>query len=143
MYHIKNIKKFYYEITIKEQHLDSFGHVNNAVYLQLFEEARWEFITQNGYGLEKIKQSQKGPVILETNIKFLRELKLRESIIIETFCTEVKPKIIKVKHFIRNIEEQICTEADFILAFFDLETRKIIAQPNEWLQAVGIELNNA
>jgi len=28
-----------YEILIKEHHLDSFGHVNNAVYLELFEEA--------------------------------------------------------------------------------------------------------
>ncbi len=139
---IKNIKKFYYEVTIKEQHLDTFGHVNNAVYLQLLEEARWEFITENGYGLKEIQSLKKGPVILDTNIKFIREIKLREKIIIETFCTELKPKIIKIKHFIRNIENQTCTEAEFIMAFMDLETRKIINQPLEWIKALGIELTD-
>ena len=34
-----------YEKTILEQHLDTFGHVNNAAYLVLYEEARWDFIT--------------------------------------------------------------------------------------------------
>ena len=29
-----------YDKTILEQHLDTFGHVNNAVYLSLYEEAR-------------------------------------------------------------------------------------------------------
>ncbi|MGY3804537.1 acyl-CoA thioesterase [Pigmentibacter ruber] len=138
MSNIKNIQKFYYELTIKEHHLDTFGHVNNAVYLELFEEARWEFISENGYGLKKIQNEKKGPIILDTSIKFLKELKLREKIIIETFCTEVSKKIIKIKHFIRNSENTICTEADFTMAFFDLERRKIIEQPKEWLQALGI-----
>lgn len=60
MSNIKNIQKFYYELTIKEHHLDTFGHVNNAVYLELFEEARWEFISENGYGLKKIQNEKKG-----------------------------------------------------------------------------------
>ncbi len=66
---IRNIKKFYYEVIIKEQHLDTFGHVNNAVYMQLFEEARWEFITENGYGLKEIQLLKKGPVILYLILK--------------------------------------------------------------------------
>ena len=37
---------FEYELVIKECHLDSFGHVNNAIYVQLYEEARWDFITK-------------------------------------------------------------------------------------------------
>ena len=45
-------KIFEYPLTIKEFHLDTFGHVNNATYLQIYEEARWEFINQNGYATE-------------------------------------------------------------------------------------------
>ena len=37
-----------YEVVIREHHLDVFGHVNHAVYLELFEEARWELVTANG-----------------------------------------------------------------------------------------------
>ena len=48
---------FVYETLIRESHLDTFGHVNNATYLQLYEEARWELITRNGYGLAKVRES--------------------------------------------------------------------------------------
>ena len=37
---------FEYPVIIREQHLDSYGHVNNATYLQLAEEARWEMMHQ-------------------------------------------------------------------------------------------------
>ena len=36
---------FIYHTQIKEKDLDTLGHVNNAKYLELFEEARWDFIT--------------------------------------------------------------------------------------------------
>ena len=35
-------KVFTYPLLIKETYLDTFGHVNNATYLTLFEEARWD-----------------------------------------------------------------------------------------------------
>ena len=45
---------FRYPLTILEKHLDSFGHVNNATYLHLYEEARWDFITKRGFGLARV-----------------------------------------------------------------------------------------
>lgn len=30
-----------YPVVIREHHLDTFGHVNNAAYLDILEEARW------------------------------------------------------------------------------------------------------
>jgi YbgC/YbaW family acyl-CoA thioester hydrolase len=73
-----------YPVTIRETHIDSLGHVNNAVYLTLFEEARWEWITAGGYGLAEIKQYRQSPVILDVTAKFQREVHLRESVVIES-----------------------------------------------------------
>lgn len=73
-----------YPLRILEGHLDTFGHVNNAVYLAICEEARWDLLTKNGYGLEKIMATKIGPTILEIKINFLKELKLRDEIVIET-----------------------------------------------------------
>jgi acyl-CoA thioester hydrolase len=64
---------FEYEVLIKEQHLDSYGHVNNATYLALYEEARWEAITQRGYGYKTVHETGLGPIVLEVNVKFLKE----------------------------------------------------------------------
>ena len=33
---------------IRTFHTDSFGHVNNAKYLELLEEARWRYAEDNG-----------------------------------------------------------------------------------------------
>ena len=73
-------KIFEYTVLILESHLDSFGHMNNATYLKLYEEARWDFITANGFGLEVIQREQKGPVILDLQVRFKREIKNREKI---------------------------------------------------------------
>ena len=81
-------KNFEYKIQILEHHLDSFGHVNNAKYLELYEQARWDFITKNGYGIDKIIQEKKGPVILDVNCRFKSEILNRETITIKSETVE-------------------------------------------------------
>ena len=87
----------YYELVIRESHLDTFGHVNNATYLQIFEEARWEMITKNGYGFDIVHTTQKGPIILEAHLKFLKELKLREKIKVSATLLSYEKKIGQLK----------------------------------------------
>lgn len=58
-----------YEVVIRESHLDTFGHVNNATYLTLFEEARWDIVRSRGFGLDDIKRTGLGPTLLEVNVK--------------------------------------------------------------------------
>ena len=63
---------FSYPIYIKESYLDTFGHVNNATYLTLLEEARWDLLNKNSYGLKKIQETGLGPTILEIKLSFLK-----------------------------------------------------------------------
>lgn len=129
--------KFTYPIQIKEHHLDTFGHMNNATYLEILEEARWEFITSRGYGLKKIQETGLGPTILEINIKFKKELRLREYINIDSQLVSIKGKIAHLQQVIRNAEDEIVCEANFTLAFFDLRARKLVSFTPEWLYAIG------
>jgi YbgC/YbaW family acyl-CoA thioester hydrolase len=133
-------RKFSCEVMINESHLDSFGHVNNAVYLELYEQARWEFITENGYGLDRIQSSQQGPVVLDLQVKFKREIKNREKIIIESQTVQVlNSKIMILEQKMINSDGKVASEASFTVGFFDLKERKLIEAPKAWLQAVGIE----
>lgn len=125
-----------YPLRILEGHLDTFGHVNNAVYLAICEEARWDLITKNGYGLEKIMATGIGPTILEIKINFLKELKLRDEIIIESRLVSYKKKIGIIEHRIMRGTD-ICCTAELVLALFDLKQRKIIAPTPEWLIGIG------
>ena len=128
---------FEYRVQVKEFHLDTFGHVNNAMYLALYEEARWDFITQNGFGLDRIKSEKAGPVLLETTVKFKRELINREWITITSNPGEVNGKLMTIHQFMLKSDGKIASEASFVIGFMDLKERKLVAPPPEWLAACG------
>ena len=126
--------KSLYQFTVLETHLDTFGHINNATYLTLFEQARWEILESNNYGLRSIQSSRKGPVLLSINIFFKKEVSIREQMAIETsFVEEVNPKVIRLKQIMLNANKDICCEATFDIGFMDLEKRKLIRFSNEYI----------
>ncbi len=126
-----------YELLIREHHLDSYGHVNNATYLALYEEARWEAITANGYGYKKVHETGLGPVILEINLKFFKELKLREKIRITLEVVSYENKICMLKQQMLRENNEVASEAMLTTSFFDLKNRKIILPNADWLKAIG------
>lgn len=130
-------KKHHYDLTIREHHLDSFGHVNNATYIQIFEEARWEMITGWGYGFKEVHELKIGPVILELQTFFKKELRLRQKIRIETQMIGYKGKIGDIRQVIFNEANEVCTEITIKFGVFDLRSRKLIEPSAEWLKATG------
>ncbi len=128
---------FEYSILIREHHLDSYGHVNNATYLSLFEEARWEVITQRGYGYQKVHETGQGPVILEVHMKFQKELKLRENIRITLEVLSYEGKISKLKQTMIKPDGEVACELVMMAGFFDLKARRLIAPTPEWSKAIG------
>ncbi len=128
---------FTHPYTIIERHLDTFGHVNNATYLQILEEARWEFITARGYGLKKIRETGMGPTILDCHIKFIKELRLRQAITISTQTISYEKKIAVIRQSIQNADSDLCCEANFTIGLFDTTARKLVLPTAEWLYAIG------
>ncbi len=135
----QEFREYTYEMKIKEFHLDTFGHVNNAIYLSILEEARWDFVTANGYGLKEVLTLKKGPVVLEVNIKYKKELKNRENIKIISRFGKPDKKIFTINQNIycgENFSELAC-EAIITAGFMDLATRKLMMPTPEWFKAVG------
>ncbi|KTC64739.1 Thiesterase [Legionella adelaidensis] len=135
---MSDFKTFTYHTIIKEHHLDTFSHVNNATYLQLLEEARWEFLNANGIDLHSIHQSQIGPVVLECHIKFIRELRLRQAITIESQMLSFENKVGIMRQDIVNNERELCSSTKITFGVFDMRTRKLIVPSENWLNAIGV-----
>lgn len=127
---------FYFPVVIQETSLDLYGHVNNANYLKLYEEARWDLITENGFGLERIKELLQGPIILEIKIAFLKEVKNREKIVISSQVLSYDRKICKMLQKMERDGEVVST-AEVTFGLFDIKTRKLIMPTPAWLQAIG------
>ena len=128
-----------YRVQIREGHLDSFGHVNNADYLVIFEEARWEIITERGYGLKKVHQLKIGPVILEVKMQFKRELSNREHVTIVTGVLKHSGKISTLRQVMINAKGEEACVADFVVGLFDLEARRLIDYTPEWKKALSLK----
>ncbi|UOF01119.1 acyl-CoA thioesterase [Bdellovibrio reynosensis] len=128
----------HYNITIKEYHVDSYGHVNNATYLQIYEEARWELITSKGYGFHEVHQLQQGPVILEVNVKFFKEIPLRSKIDVTTEVMNYKGKVGQLLQKMMKEDGTVASEAVFTFGLFDMKARKLIEPTEKWKKALGI-----
>lgn len=75
---------------VRGYELDSFGHLNNAVYLNYLEAARWDFckeyILHNNNGRYEFDNGL-FIVVIETNIKYIRELRLFDRVVIKSKYT--------------------------------------------------------
>ncbi|MEI6124614.1 MAG: acyl-CoA thioesterase [Bacteroidota bacterium] len=74
---------FEYRFSVRGYELDSYNHVNNAVYLNYFEQARWEIMRSVGL-LEKLVADKIFLVITEINIRYSKEACLFDNILIRT-----------------------------------------------------------
>lgn len=129
---------FEHQVLIRESHLDTFGHVNNAVYLQLFEEARWEIVSARGYGLDQVLKSRIGPTILEVRLQYKREIRNRELITIRSWVEKFSGKIMTLKQvMVKPNGDEACV-AEFTIGLFDLNQRRLIEPTDEWKRAVGL-----
>ncbi len=134
---ILSAKEFTYSYQVNGADLDPFGHMNNARYSTLYEIARWDFIEKNGFGLDKIRSEMKGPVLLNANIQFRREIKNLDQIQIISKASRVEGKYMFLNQSMTR-EGELCSRAEFMVGFFDLKERKLIAANQEWFDACGI-----
>lgn len=125
-------------LVISEAHLDSFGHLNNARYLELFEQARWDLITERGFGIEEIKRTRTGPTILEITLRFMRELAPRDAIVIRTEMLSYERKIGKLRQQMIKADGSVACEAVFTIGLFDVERRRLVEPTPAWLKAIGM-----
>lgn len=125
-------------VVISEAHLDSFGHVNNARYLELFEQARWDLITERGFGLDVITRTRTGPTILEVQMKFLRELAPRETVTLRSELISYERKIGKMRQSMLKLDGSVACEAIFTFGLFHLDQRRLVEPTPEWAHAVGV-----
>ena len=133
-----NNEIFRYEVKINESHLDVFGHVNNAVYAQLYDQARWDFITENGMGLEFIESSGIGPIVLEMNIKFLKEVRNREILTITSQVISIVRSRMIIEQQMINQKGDVVSTGQFICVIFDLKKRRPKVPTQDWLHACGV-----
>jgi len=77
-------------IEVRSYELDSFGHVNHAVYLNYFEHARFETLRAGGFSPATLDQRGEGVHVVRVEVDYRRELRLGESLQVATGVREFR-----------------------------------------------------
>jgi len=89
------------DLEVRGYELDSFNHVNNAVYLNYYEHARWQILRETGI-IDYFKNSGNFLVVIETNVKYIREIKLFDKLTIKTVVEKEDPYLFFHQEIMNN-----------------------------------------
>ena len=118
-------------LEVRFRDIDKLGHVNNAVYLSYFEQARVHFIDEV---LEnKVDWDKQGLILANTEVSFLSPILLKDKIQVETTCTKIGNKSFTLSYRIFTKEGNKATGSS-VLVCFDYTTKTSVAVPTAWKQ---------
>jgi YbgC/YbaW family acyl-CoA thioester hydrolase len=129
-----------FEIQVQSTHLDRFGHVNNSVYMEYFEWARWDWSLKNGFDFMEMIKKGVGPVLVNIEISFKKELLFRDKLFIETKFSKKSEKSFTLKQVMRNIENETVSIAFPTIVIVDKKKKKAVSVPHEILKKIDENL---
>jgi len=108
------------QIKIRGYHEDRFGHVNNARYLEMLEEARWEQFEENGLDASFFKTNGIFPVVVRQTISYRRPASAGDILRIETTVASAGRRKVVIAHQARFVaSDEVCVEAEVTIVFLD------------------------
>lgn len=73
-------------IGVRTSELDSFGHVNHAVYLNYFEHARFEALEEAGFSWSLLAERGWAIFVVRIEVDYLAEAKRQDELLVRTWA---------------------------------------------------------
>lgn len=78
------------QVKVRPTQVDTFGHMNHAAYLEVFEWARWEWAAAQGMDLARMAAEDRiGPAVLHVDLTFLKELRMHDEVCVRTWVASL------------------------------------------------------
>jgi len=111
---------------------DSYGHVNNAVYLSYFEQGRAAFFGKIGLHLDKAREAGAGPVVAHLDCTYKQSLTYPALIRVGIRTLEVGTRSFKLGQVLcREGETQPAAFGDVVCVWFDYHNQVTAPVPSE------------
>jgi thioesterase-3 len=119
------------DIKIRGYHLDLFGHVNNARYLEFLEEARWAMF-ENTADLHGLAQEGYAFTVVNINISYRRPALMNDVLAVESEITQIGRRSAIIRQTVKHKETgSIVADADVTFVIFDTREKKSAALEGE------------
>jgi acyl-CoA thioester hydrolase len=127
--------RFSYDVAVRWSDLDAFGHVNNARFLTLYEEARVAmFFT--GARARGLTSFEEGIVIARHEIDYLRPVDYSEPVRIELWISQLRPARFTVNYELFD-DDVLASRARSVCVPYNLATqypRRLTGQERDFLE---------
>jgi acyl-CoA thioester hydrolase len=121
-------------------HCDHMGHMNVMWYVGKFDEATWNLFAEMGVTAAFLRANRRGMAAVQQNITYRRELVAGDTIAVRSAFLEVREKVAKFVHEMRNAQTgEVAAICVLTGVSMDAQTRKACPFPEE-LIARGREL---
>lgn len=119
------------EIKVRGYHLDLFGHVNNARYLEFLEEARWALV-EGQIDLEDWRKRGIGFSIVNININYRRPAVMHDMLEISSWVSNIGNTSGTIHQDVRlKGTSKIIVDADVAFVMVDIKNNKPLAMKGD------------
>jgi len=124
-------------IKVRGYHLDLYGHVNNARYLEFLEEARWQWVETKA-DLGAFMERGMGFSVVNININYRRPATLGEELEIESGIKALGNRSGIVRQVVRLLgTDTVVADADVTFVIVSRETGKALPLVGELREVFG------
>ncbi|MDT0615804.1 acyl-CoA thioesterase [Streptomyces lancefieldiae] len=118
-------------VTVRGYETDTQGHLNQAVYLNYAEHARWSLLQAAGVRQADLVARGVGPVALETTLRFRRELLAGDEVEVTCAFEWGEGKTFRMRQTIRKADGTVAAEIEAVGGLMDLRERRLVADPRQ------------
>ncbi|MFI9246202.1 acyl-CoA thioesterase [Streptomyces sp. NPDC053086] len=131
---------FSVRVTVRGYETDTQGHLNQAVYLNYAEHARWSLLHAAGISQARLVGQGVGPVALETTVRYLRELLAGDEVDVTCAFEWGTGKTFRIRQEIRKADGTLAAELTAVGGLLNLAERKLVADPREVFKELATDL---
>ncbi|GHH79398.1 thioesterase [Streptomyces sulfonofaciens] len=126
-------------ITVRGYETDTQGHLNQSVYLQYAEHARWSLLKAAGIGQQDLVGHGVGPVALETTIRYLKELRAGDETVMSCRFRWGTGKTFRIEQTLTTADGTVAAEVAAVGGLLDLTERRLIKDPGGFLRELAAD----
>ncbi|GGY15357.1 acyl-CoA thioesterase [Streptomyces djakartensis] len=126
-------------VTVRGYETDVQGHLNQSVYLNYAEHARWSLLRAAGITQSGLIGSGVGPVALETTIRYKRELLAGDEVEVTCAFDFGEGKVFRIEQIVRKADGTVAAEITAVGGLMDLKARKLVADPREYFRKLAAD----
>lgn len=122
---------FSVRVTVRGYETDVQGHLNQAVYLNYAEHARWSLLQEAGISQSGLIARGVGPVALETTIRYRRELLAGDEVDVSCAFAWSGGKTFTIEQTITKSDGTVAADITAVGGLLDLARRKLVPNPQD------------